>query len=94
MGNENSTKNAEDDLGISKDLVPSVNKKIPKKRVVLRKIVKKDKVINFLNIPLFVSDKDPGRACDKLCFDLDQYEVQVINIDPYRHNKEQVLTSY
>jgi hypothetical protein len=59
------------------DLIPVVNKKIPKKKVATRKIVKKDKVINFMNIPLFVSNPDPVEACFKLAQDLDLYEVSI-----------------
>ena len=40
-----------------------------------RKIINKDKVINFNNIEKFVSEKDPEKAFEYLKLDLDKYEV-------------------
>jgi hypothetical protein len=78
MGGDNSTQKKQEEEQLTSNpteqIIP-VNKKIPKKKIVLRKIIKKDKVINFLNIPLFVSEKDPSIACEKLYNDLDLYEV-------------------
>ncbi len=78
MGGDNSKPNKETTIKetvIPLEMMPVVNKKIPKKKVAIRKIVKKDKVINFMNIPLFVSTPDPIEACQKLAQDLDLYEV-------------------
>lgn len=63
------------DLVLQTELIGGNNKKIPKKRVAIRTILKKDKVINFMNIPLFVSIKNPYEACEKLGQDLELYEV-------------------
>ena len=54
---------------------PVLKNKIPPKKIKYRKIIKKDKVINFNNIEKFVSEKDPEKAFEYLKLDLDKYEV-------------------